>query len=674
MPTIHAVLIGINGYQQKPLNGCLQDVMDVKAFFETLVSSNNKLIFKPQFLLAPRKNSLMDKSTLKENRIKPADYIAPTRDHILNAFNHFKMAQVGDICLFYYSGHGSFQPAPKEFWHMKSAKQVETIIAVDSRPNGLDIIDKELGYQVWATMKNKKEVHFLTIMDCCHAADNLRGNEGIIAREKVANNNITPIHQYFGYTEEQNEFYQYSADKKKINTSVGKYIHLAAARENESAKELSLAGKRRGVFTYNLLKTLRNGGLHNTYEDLLERVGILVKNKVQGQTPELGAYGGAKSNQPFLNIVNFKVPPRTYAVSYDADRNQWILHAGRLQGIYPTSAYGTTTLQITNHKNEIKGKGNVITSESTESLLTMDKTFATNKSFRASILSLSSPKLKVFIRGNLPQKENLEKLIVKSVFVETCNEIQEASHVIRARKESIILTNKGYSYPLFKGQANLHMFVSYLEQVAKWLALMDRDNPNTNIKPNVIEITIEIIEGKKFNVNNLDQVESTQPILTNPSEIKLNYLPVEGKLVQPAIRVKVKCNIGNYFIGGLYLSSKFGVDEYLKPKELKKGAGSESYRFELSIAGNRKEFTTIPIKFDLLYHQLGITEVTDYLKIFVATKAFDLSRYKQTEIPLEEIQRSEKSSGFENEKGVLLRAELEDWTAITIPVKIHRPI
>ena len=671
MPTIHAVLIGINGYEQKPLNGCLQDVMDVKAFFEKLANSNEELVFRPKLLLAPGIDSLIDGGTLEAGGVKQTEYIAPTRDHILNAFDHFKMAEAGDICLLYYSGHGSFQPAPKEFWHTKSARQVETIIAVDSRPNGLDIIDKELGYQVWATMKDKENVHFLAIMDSCHAGDNMRGDEDIIAREDVANNNITPLEHYFGYTKEQNNFYQYSPDKKRIDVAVGKYTHLAAARENESAKELFLDGKRRGVFTYNLLKTLGNGGVHNTYQDLLERVGILVRNRVDGQIPELGTYGGAKGNLPFMNISDFKIPPRTYAVTYQADNNQWILHAGTMQGIYPSSDYGATILQLTDHQNKGIGKGKVMNADATTSTLIVDKTFVDDQSFRASILSLSSPKLQVFIEADLPQKEGLEKLIAKSPFVETIQAIKEASHIIRARKGQMALTKKGSTNPLFKRQSNESLFITYLEQVAKWVALMDRDNPNTHIKPNAIAITVEIIEGAVINPNNLDQVKATQPILTNPTEIKLHYLPYEGKLVQPAIRVRVECKTTNYFVGGLYLSSKFGINEYLKPKELERDGGSEPYKFELKIRGDKREYTTIPIQFDPLYHQLDITEVTDYLKIFVATKTFDLSRYQQTEIPLEEMPGN-KSPGFGNERNIVLRSELEDWMAITIPIRIHR--
>ena len=85
-----------------------------------------------------------------------------------------------------------------------------------------------------------------------------------------------------------------------------------------------------------------------------------------------------------------------------------------------------------------------------------------------------------------------------------------------------------------------------------------------------------------------------------------------------------------------------------------------------------REFKTIPISFDPFYHNYNITSVIDYIKIFVSTKPFTLSRYIQPEIDLQSI----RTAGFDAEnRGIIKRAPqqaLEDWTAFTIPIYLKR--
>jgi len=61
--------------------------------------------------------------------------------------------------------------------------------------------------------------------------------------------------------------------------------------------------------------------------------------------------------------------------------------------------------------------------------------------------------------------------------------------------------------------------------------------------------------------------------------------------------------------------------------------------------------------------------VTDYLKMFISTKEFDLSYYEQKELELD-VDSTKRSSGFD--KGVIGRGAKEDWTTITIPIKVRR--
>ena len=205
MSTLYATFIGINNYPGHPLRGCVKDVLEVDALLKEQCAQQheNPLAYSPMYFLSP--DSEDEKLSI------PAEYEEATFHNIsTKAFRHLKQARTGDICVLYYSGHGSQTDAPKEFWHTKSDRQNETIVCVDSRtPGNRDLIDKELGYLIWDALEGK-EVHCLVIMDCCHAGHNMRGQESsnmLRYRHEQASHVKVPVEEYIGFDDPRN-FYQ----------------------------------------------------------------------------------------------------------------------------------------------------------------------------------------------------------------------------------------------------------------------------------------------------------------------------------------------------------------------------------------------------------------------------------------------------------------------------------
>jgi len=123
MATIYALLVGINNYPVKPLSGCINDLKAVEDYLQKMYGKNKDI-------------------TLKIKRITDEDAIQPTRANIITGFNHFNNAGPNDTCFFYYSGHGSWTPAPKEFWSEADMRS-ESFVCIDSRtPGGKDLMDK----------------------------------------------------------------------------------------------------------------------------------------------------------------------------------------------------------------------------------------------------------------------------------------------------------------------------------------------------------------------------------------------------------------------------------------------------------------------------------------------------------------------------------------------------
>lgn len=684
--TLYALFIGINAYPRIPLYGCINDVLDMYDFMHTLSEANPEITaFKPKFLLAPHQKEL---SALAAAGI--TDFSPATRQGIIDGFEHFATAnpQQGDICLLYFSGHGSFQDAPQQFWHQKSARQIETLVCVDSRMrNGRDLVDKELGYLIWKTMQGKDGngtesnpgVHFVAITDCCHSGDNTREvTKEIISREAQPNLRKTRLHEYVGLekilTKEVNKiaaYYNISSDKKHIETLVGSHIHLAAARENETAKELKLDGKRRGIFTYNLLKTLRNGGLQSSYQQLVEEVGIRIKTKVTGQIPVMAALGSTQADNIFFN-KSLRAPRRSFLVFYDSHEESWKLNAGVIHGI-PAIGTGKNLIAIYN-QTTLEKVGQIELDEVglTQSFLAnFSNKFSLEISqrYRAVFIQYATPRLQLFLaKANLKKKQisKLQSAVKEYKNLILTEKSTDADYEIKTLDNDFILTKKGDQVPLFKRQNTVDDFLKIVDKVANWQTVLTLENTDNQedilqIERDEIEINVEIIEGKKFTARTIDKLTATKK-LKNPTLIEIKYAEANGKLEQPAIRVTVKTT-SPYWVGGLYLSSQFGVTEYIKPEEIKRGDEGAKFRFK---AGQRT-LSTLPLSVDAIYNQLGITETENYIKIFVATAPFQLAHFEQEEQPLDSPSMNKKSAGvFENE-------DLPAFRCITIPVKINRP-
>jgi hypothetical protein len=147
--TIYALFVGIDAYPPplRPLNGCVNDVTRLLDLLEERVKGSNDR-FEPKLL---------------------ADAEA-TRQGIIDAWrSHLGQARPGDVALFYYSGHGSQENAPPEFWDFEPDHLNETLVCYDSRlPGGWDLAESysvyagllpkggvwlEPGQEAWATVQ-----------------------------------------------------------------------------------------------------------------------------------------------------------------------------------------------------------------------------------------------------------------------------------------------------------------------------------------------------------------------------------------------------------------------------------------------------------------------------------------------------------------------------------------
>jgi Caspase domain len=626
MKTVHALIIAIDNYPipAHRLNGCCNDA---SAFAE----------YMAQYAKANGLN-------YREKRLFDAD---ATRQNIVTNFGHYKAAQNDDVCVLYYSGHGSQMPAAPEFWDEQDGKS-ETFVCYDSRlPNNRDMIDKEMATLLWLATKDK-DVHFLAVMDCCHSGSNTRDIKNVKARKTQDDCTFTPrdISEFFG-----------KEHWKNGQPPSARHIHLAAAKDSQTAKELDIDGTKRGAFTYNLIKTLTETGASLSYEELIARVSQRVQNLVEQQNPQCDAY--KVPADVGLTFMGASTKKGEFLVSWDKAEG-WIVNVGGVQGLPASGAsfalgsgreVQTTSVQANYSKVEGMNTTDLQTNQYKATLKSMGER------------TVNLPRLKVSISKDSEKKGvdilNAEIVKNKPQNIEFVADAKNAEYLVRAKDNSYRLTRREditAEFPVFKrvddyNVMSANAFLSNMDSVAIWQAKLMMDNPLTAIQNGEFELIILDGAGKPFKASDTskDRTRSlTQYELKQPA-------PNKEVVLQLGIKNK---GMRKYWVSGVYFGSDFGIsNEFMPKKEI--GSGETAWiEFE-----NSKQ---IPFMVQEQYLTWGIREINEYFKFFISTDPINTSIHNQEALSLDEketnrgIQRSSSSSSI----------AMTDWRTLLVPIKI----
>lgn len=610
--TLHALVVAVDNYPNPAhrLRGCINDATAFATFLLNYAQANG---------LAYKEKKLFDKDA--------------TRQKVIDGFNHFNKAQKGDICVLYFSGHGSQMAAPPEFWDEQDFKS-ETIVCYDSRtPGGRDLVDKELGTLIWLATKNFDDLHFLAVMDCCHSGSNTRDLD--IRARMTEPSSVIPkdVSGYFGKEHWHN--YQPPA---------ARHVHLSAAKSNELAKELNINGTQRGAFTYNLIQTLENDGTSLSYEELTARVGQRVRNLVKEQTPQCDA--NKVTTDVGLTFLGSNLKKGEFLVSYDK-REGWIANVGGVQGIPPSG--GTLKLETT---QEVRIK-QVMTNYSV--LEGMDS-FPTEKQYKAVFSKVDErtfniPKMRVAVSED-SDKTGTDIIVsalkkTPSSIIELTKNEKDCDYVIRAWDNTYRLTKMGDTVPQFRrvpgyNLSSAETFIQNIETVARWKAKLLLDNPLSSIKEDEFEIFIGNESGKELPKPYLfQQPDETKEIIGRFSITNRSYRP--------------------YWVSALYMGSDFGItNEFLPKREIKPG---ETAWIEFENDRN------IPLMVQKEYLSWGVNEITEYFKFFISTDPINTSIHNQA--PLELDMRDGATRAIQRSAPPI---PINDWRTVLVPFKVVCPL
>jgi Caspase domain len=293
-PIKRALLIGINHYEwPAAVNREAPQSSSGRAHFTDLWGPKNDV--------RALKDLLTAKYGFEAKHITVLEDEQATREGILRALNDFlNAAATGDVCVFYYSGHGS---RVKNTKGGEPDNYDESLVPADSRAGAKDIRDKELARIYIKAIK--RGVRLTVIVDSCHSGSIGRG-----ARQELAR--TLPFIE--ADVSEAPGF-----DAAQAPEKIGALI-LSAARDEQKAEEYEPDGilaHRRGKFSWALTEILQQPYIspNEPAERIFQRVSALMQARAFPHQPVMAGTEKRVKEPLFGGIPDHADERMTAAVS-----------------------------------------------------------------------------------------------------------------------------------------------------------------------------------------------------------------------------------------------------------------------------------------------------------------------------------------------------------------------
>ncbi len=332
VPTIHALLIGIDYYKPnklyKSLKGAVRDINLVDKFLrETLEVPAERI----------RKLTSINEDDAVLLEARSAQEQEPTYENIVNAFNEItRVAQPGEQVYIHYSGHGGNPPTVYPNLKQGSEQRDEGIVPMDigDTPDGRYLRDVEM--TTLLKRMTDKGLIVTVILDCCNSGGVTRGDAEI--RSSVEPDPLVRTHSSLvGKLEELEQNWLELTRNRRIGVAglpeAREYVLLAACRDNEYAYEYAVNGgtQRNGALTYWMIDTLTSVAINGqplTYKLLHDRINAQIQSKFPQQMPMILG----ESDRRVFETDRWSTPFTINVIKVVED-TQITLNAGQAQGL-----------------------------------------------------------------------------------------------------------------------------------------------------------------------------------------------------------------------------------------------------------------------------------------------------------------------------------------------------
>lgn len=635
-PKLYALLAGIDAYRYpvRPLNGCVNDVLNFRKYLETAERANFDL------------------------KIEVLTNEKATKANIVRLFEeHLGKAGPDDLALFYYAGHGAQEKADTSVWRFEPGGKLQGLVCYDSIPATGQrynlLVDKELRFLIHRLAHGSKQKpkaespHVITLFDCCHSGGNTRnvyiGRESKAVRERAFKpmpvpkdapkgtarmGAVLPARKWedFIFAKEINPADLRSKPLPDVMPE-GRHIQLAACQSDESAYESSGSG----VFSRNLVDVLQRSNGAVTYFDLNNRLRYFIKNQFQ-QSPQIFGGGGpefaADLYKGFLNKSAGNQPLHGNVVFNP--KLGWIMDLGAIHGI--STMAGKVTVRPAGQQTP-EFHAQIKSVSASETILAFDAATEAKMSkdkglYQGFVEDFRSAPVRVYIsdtdkeEGAARQlKERIEK---QGKNLSVADKEREADYSVQLFGGRFAITRPGDPLrPLVFPQKGytpsaLNQTMQDLQHISQWEYVKNLNNDGPNRLP------LEAVAVEFFKV----QPDGKEVAISGSGsgDIQTTFDPgnFDGRPFGGNIRIKVS-NRSTFpvFVSLLYLSNTFEVYGELisgKVQKLEAGAAGAAWVFD---GGN------VGLLYEPAVEYFNHPESLSYFKLIASRQEFSVDTLEQ---------------------------------------------
>jgi len=300
-----ALIIGINDYPYAPLHGCVNDA----------ILQRQLLIHR--FGFNPR-----DVVMLLNQKATRQGILDAVEEHLI------KQAQLGDVVVIHFSGHGSLVDDPDSIYTYPHIGEglAGTLVPIDAdlptEANKGEVVADIMGHTLFLLMSAIQTENLTVVLDSCHSGASTRDRR-VRAREGGKTIAISP--QEKAYQERWLGRFDWSREEfvQRYRQGIAKGVVLAATQVDQLAIDEQFNGFVSGAFSYRLMQYLWQQ--NSTPDRAIAEVQRQIPED-HFQKPKLEvALGSNNGQRPFYFVDNPKATGHALVIDQQGDRAKLLL-------------------------------------------------------------------------------------------------------------------------------------------------------------------------------------------------------------------------------------------------------------------------------------------------------------------------------------------------------------
>jgi hypothetical protein len=680
----YALLIGIDAYPMKPLNGCVRDVHEIKKQLHGIPKPG----VQTHMLTASRLEDSKSSRTTEELKMWP------TYRNVVDTFNQIIcQAKEGDFIYIHFSGHGTalrppLNSSPSRTFSNPSTGDLALNLLQESGSNVHYLRGSELAYFVRAMVE--KGLIVTLVLDCCFSGSVMRDDASIRYLDYDPQIDATypaSVEHSLDFEDElRHSVYRSASLSPNWLIKPDGYTVITACGPTEVAKEIPVDKQMHGALSYFLADTFETfGGIggkqQHIYQSMRARFRETREKYQHKQNPMF--YGN--KDLYFFGRANPRIGPAPVPVIKN-QRDTFHLEAGQAHGICEGDKFAVRAVTFTGSASrEMVSQGISVVAEVTfvgaltSNLKLSETSFAGDTTLVATALTnLSLQRFPIRMGISVPYPEEWAKALSEQRSLHIYNThvanqecrysftmamLDDGSYEIRDETDRTILCLPASS---FESSDNAVQVLGLFEHLAKFELVKSLTNNSfedltTRLKSS---FSVQIIKptGDRINPGCL-QGGQYRPTCLHPECL----IEVEdGTSIQLEVKNNEKEGGYAFCLHTYSMGSSWEIENILRGdyEVIPPCSSNQGPEFRRGSSGTRSKNLTMTVP--LVLQEKGEKYCDDIIKVFLTSQP---TSFLSLELP--ELGKYIKRSGFSKHRGTGSYSPSKDWVALSFRIRTY---